>query len=186
MQASGSPPKGLLSGLFAAKKTERDQKKIIEARARSAIARMQRGDLARGFSSWFEYAEERAYTMGKLQTSLGRLKNREIFRGWIVWLEQWEERRRLLQILAESAARLAFKDLIKGWQGYKDWQDFDSDQKEEKIRFLRYAQQLQKPHLIAAFDFWLREWELDSPEQRTTTRPTPLAQLCRRCFPWQS
>jgi len=186
MQASGSAPKGLLAGLFSAKKTERDQKKIIEAKAKSAIARMQKAELAQGFSSWFEFAEERAYTMGKLRTSLGRIKNREVFRGWMVWHEQWEERRRLLKVLAESAARLAFKDLIKGWQGYLAWRDFNSEQKEEKKRFMRYVQQLQKPHLLAAFDFWLREWELDSPEQRTTTRPTPMAQLCQRCFPWQS
>ena len=42
-----------LPGILSGRKTERDQKKIIEAKAKSAIARMQK---AKGFTSWLEYA----------------------------------------------------------------------------------------------------------------------------------
>ena len=90
------------------------------AKARQTMMRIRSFHMAKGWSSWLRFVEDRAWGAGQLNKSIGHLKNRELHSGWAKWVEVWEERRRTIDVLQQCATRMANREIIRCWERWLD------------------------------------------------------------------
>jgi len=117
---------GLFSGRggapsFPRRSTDtKDAKKAEVAKARQAMMRARNFHMAKGWSSWIRFLDDRVWSAGQLNKSIGHLKNRELHSGWAKWVEVWVKRRRNIDVLQQCATRMANRELIRSWERWLD------------------------------------------------------------------
>ena len=110
--------------------------------------------LAKGFATWADWHQRRAWRLDILRQALGALQHGDLLKGQAKWSEYSAERAQVMQVLRGALTKLAMRRLHAGMAAWFAYWELKLEENRLMAIAARSAASLRSPFFVAAFDAW--------------------------------